>query len=153
MRLIKPLFKIKEQGPELEGIYKQIEYAGRICYKSSDKITEDSAKEFVDRLIKSGHTSVLEHGTVHLKIPIKFNYLGDLLTSKYKNNPYSKVVMINNIYYVTTNYRVLLQNNWLDDLKYLCEPTEYHKKRICVEFVCDRGISHEFVRHKLLCVA
>ena len=43
--------------------------------------------------------------------------------------------------------------DWLDDLKYLCEPTEYHKKRVCVRFICDRGVSHEFVRHKLLCAA
>ena len=31
-------------------------------------------------------------------------------------------------YYVTTNYRVLLENGWLDDLKYICEPTEFHEK-------------------------
>ena len=44
MKLIKPSFLIKEQEPELEGIYKQIEWAGRHCYKSLDKITENSAK-------------------------------------------------------------------------------------------------------------
>ena len=47
-------------------VYKQIELAGRTCYKSEDKITEDSAKEFVDRMIKSGHGAMLEHGTVYL---------------------------------------------------------------------------------------
>lgn len=71
MKLIKPSVEIIEQQPGLEGIYKQIEYAGRICYRSSNKITEDSAKPFVDRMIKSGHHSVLEHGTVYLKIPIE----------------------------------------------------------------------------------
>lgn len=71
MRLIKPSYEIWEQEPGLEGIYKAIERAGRICYKSSDKITEDSAKPFVDRLINSGHTSVLEQGTVYLRIPIE----------------------------------------------------------------------------------
>ena len=44
MKLIKPSFLIKEQEPGVIGIYRQIEYAGRICYKSSNKITEDSAK-------------------------------------------------------------------------------------------------------------
>ena len=52
MKLIKPSFTIIEQGPGIEGIYKQIEMAGRTCYKSEDKITETSAKEFVDRMIR-----------------------------------------------------------------------------------------------------
>ena len=50
MKLIKPYFNIIEQQSGLEGIYKQIEMAGRTCYKSEDKITETSAKEFVDIL-------------------------------------------------------------------------------------------------------
>lgn len=36
-----------------------------------------------------------------------------------------------------------------DYLKYLCEPTEYHAKRICVHFICDRGILAEFTRHRV----
>ena len=71
MRLIKPSFEIKEQELGLNGIYKQIEWAGRHCYKSLDKITDGSAKPFVDRMIKSGHTAMLEAGTVYLKIPIE----------------------------------------------------------------------------------
>lgn len=71
MKLIKPSYEILEQPSGLEGIYKHIEYAGRTCYRSHDKITEDSAKAFVDRMIKSGHGAMLEHGTVYLKIPIK----------------------------------------------------------------------------------
>ena len=71
MKLIKPSCLIKEQEPGLLGIYRQIEYAGRICYKSSDKITEDSAKPFVDRMINSKHFAMLEHATVYLRIPIE----------------------------------------------------------------------------------
>lgn len=71
MKLIKPSFEVIEQQSGLEGIYKQIELAGRTCYKSSDKITEDSAKPFVDRMVKSGHGAMLEHGTVYLKIPME----------------------------------------------------------------------------------
>lgn len=51
--------------------------------------------------------------------------------------------------YVTMNYRHIVENNWLDDLKYQCEPTEFHEKRCTVRFVCDRGVSHEFVRHRV----
>lgn len=71
MKLIKPSYEILEQSSGLKGIYKAIEVAGRTCYKSEDKITEDSAKAFVDRMIKSGHGAMLEHGTVYLRIPIK----------------------------------------------------------------------------------
>ena len=69
MKLIKPGFVIIKQEPGLDGLYKQIELAGRTCYKSEDKITIDSAKGFVDRMIKSGHGAMLEHGTVYLKVP------------------------------------------------------------------------------------
>ena len=43
MKLIKPSYTIIPQGTGLEGIYRQIELAGRTCYKSEDKITEDSS--------------------------------------------------------------------------------------------------------------
>lgn len=71
MKLIKPKAELLLQQPGLEGVYKQIELAGRTCYKSTDKITEDSAKPFVDRMINSNHLAMLEHGTVYLKIPIQ----------------------------------------------------------------------------------
>lgn len=171
MRLVKPSFEILEQGPGLQGIYKQIELAGRTCYKSLDKITEDSAEGFVNRMIKSQHYAMLEHGTVYLKVINKGlsldNYDKNQVEDKYISNPYSKVVFGEypkyNSYeekleatqevYITTNYRVLVENGWLDDLKYLCKPTEFHEKRVTVRFTTDRGVSHEFVRHKILCVA
>ena len=159
MKLIKPSFKIIGQQPGLEGLYKQIEMAGRTCYKSEDKITEDSAKEFVDRMIKSGHGAMLEHGTVYLFCHTE-EYVdsnGDVQyynpLEKYQDDNYSALADSDEGMYVTTNLRVLVENRWLDDLKYICEPTEYHEKRITVKFVCDRGVSHEFVRHKILCVA
>ena len=161
MKLIKPYFEI------IEGIYKQIELAGRTCYKSEDKITPDSAKGFVDRMIKSGHGAMLEHGTVYLKADSEFynpfiqpedgeeEEYNDLF--KYGDNNYSvcheQRSVNGNTIYVTTNLRVLVENNWLDDLKYLCEPTEYHEKRITVKFICDRGVSHEFVRHRVFSFA
>lgn len=156
MKLIESKVELIEQQPGLEGMYKQIELAGRTCYKSEDKITEDSAKEFVDRMIKLGHGAMLEHGTVYLHIP--FNDV--LVKDFYKNNKYSKykqtsldpesgVVDV----LVTTNLRVLVENNRLDDLQYICEPTEHHEKRITARFTCDRGVSHEIVRHRVMSFA
>ena len=175
MKLIKPSFEIWNQSSGLEGIYKQIEKVGRVCYKSEDKITEDSAKPFVDRMIKSGHGAMLEHGTVYLKVLLNNELVLEdaygennsvSAYNRYINNKYSKVNCrdgLENVFitdtvepgyaYITTNFRVLVENNWLDDLKYLCEPTEHHEKRITVHFVCDRGVSHEFVRHRVMSFA
>ena len=155
MKLIKPSFEILEQLPGLEGMYKQIELAGRTCYKSEDKITEDSAKEFVDRMIKSGHGAMLEHGTIYLSLDMasREQYF------KYCYNKFSKANSIGNAEYstwrgfVTTNLRVLVENDWTEDLQYICEPTEYHERRHTIKFTCDRGVSHEFVRHRVFSFA
>jgi thymidylate synthase (FAD) len=82
MRLIKPYFKILTPIDRWEYL-KDIERAGRTCYKSEDKITDSSASAFVKMILKSGHESVIEH------------------------------------------------------------------KGFSVLFVCDRGVSHELVRHRL----
>lgn len=82
MKIIKPSYEILTT---IDGNFflEFIEVCGRTCYKSEDRITEDSAKKFVAGIIKSGHHSVIEH------------------------------------------------------------------VNITVRFVCDRGISHELVRHRL----
>ena len=156
MKLIKPGFEILEQSKGLEGIFKQIEIAGRTCYKSDDKITKDSAKEFVDRMIKLGHGAMLEHGTVYLVHPVEHigsdTYQG--IGNKYRDNRYSKVNYDNwGMRYITTNYRVLVENGWLDDLQYICEPTEFHTKRTTVKFIMDRIGSQSFCRHRVFSFA
>lgn len=156
MKLIESSVQIIEEKDP----YKMIELAGRTCYHSQDKITEDSAKEFVDRMIKLGHGAMLEHGTVYLTIDGE-----DPNLSKIQSNPYTKVnlvpyeVLTEGNYtisykaYITTNLRVLIENNLKELLCYQVEPTEHHEKRITVKFICDRGVSHEFVRHRVFSFA
>ena len=73
---------------------------------------------------------------------------------KYDSNKYSRIVDTEGHHsYITTNLRVLVENGWLDDLQYICEPTEHHIKRVSVRFICDRGVSHEFVRHRVMSFA
>lgn len=110
-----------------------------------------------------GNCAMLEHGTVYLKCKTYISNLyihpedgqeedlNDLC--KYFDSPYSKMYDDGEWIYVTTNYRVLVENNWLDDLQYICEPTEFHEKRYTVKFICDRGVSHEFVRHRVFSFA
>lgn len=82
MRIVKPSYEIMTKINR-EELLKTIEIAGRTCYKSEDKITEDSAVKFIKMLIKNGHEAMIEHNS------------------------------------------------------------------ITVKFVCDRGVSHEIVRHRI----
>lgn len=155
MRIIKPSFEIIEQEAGLDGMYKHIEKVGRTCYKSEDKIAEGTAKPFVDRMIASKHLAMCEHGTIYLCIPIR---LGTQPTiERYLNNCYSRVAKCSvdnhNYYCVTTNLRVLIENEWMDDLCYLYEPTEYHVKRVTVKFTLDQGVMREFTRHRVFSFA
>jgi thymidylate synthase (FAD) len=70
-------------APKYEELLKKIEYIGRVCYKSEDRIKEGSAEKFIGNILKNGHESVVEHGS------------------------------------------------------------------ITVKFICDRGVSHELVRHRI----
>lgn len=156
MKLIESSVQIIEEKDP----YKMIELAGRTCYKSEDKITENSAKEFVDRMIKLGHGAMLEHGTIYLTIDGE-----DPNLSKIQSNPHTKVnlvpyeVLTEGNYtisykaYITTNLRVLVENNLKELLCYQVEPTEHHEKRITAKFICDRGVSHEFVRRRVFSFA
>lgn len=66
MKIIKAGFEVMTSINGAE-ILKSIEQAGRVCYKSEDKITKDSAAKFVAGIIKRGHEAVLEHETITVK--------------------------------------------------------------------------------------
>ena len=167
MKLIDSKVEIIPQGAGINGVYKQIEVAGRTCYKSEDKITPSSSVDFVKMLSSRKHTAMLEHGTIYLTLQetseTPEEEFKDMMAviKKYRDNPYSKMsctgegslVGHKNTYYITTNFRVIVENNWFADLQYRTEPTEYHHKRITVRFTCDRGVSHELVRHRVFSFA
>lgn len=148
MKLIKPSYSIIEPtGYTIDDIYKSIELAGKVSHKSEHTIKEGSAKEFVDRMIRLGHGATLEFGTVYLYINYhdpRFN----TFINRYSYNSHSVCIDTVKNAYITTNYRCIIENNWLDDLKYLCKPTVFHHKRYTVKFICDRGILAEFTRHR-----
>lgn len=155
MKLIKQSFEILEQKDfSLIGIKKFIERCGRVCYKSEDKITDTSYEKFVGMLESRNHARPLEFGTVYLKYLWNGRVCDscnqafpDKLLDRYCNNKYSRVKYHGNDTYITTNYRVIIENHWEEDLKYLCEPTEYHDKRYTVHFITSRGIMDEFRTH------
>ena len=158
MRIIEASAELIPQLHGLEGVYKQIEMAGRTAYKSEDKITDTSAEKFVNMLMTRKHNAALEHGTVYPKYRCKWE--GDSLTNFYEKNPYSDVIVKFNeddyengwamsTFYITTNYRVIVENHRSKDLKYMSLPYSKHVKRHTIKFVLSRGIANEFVRHRV----
>ena len=145
------------QEPGLQGVFEQIEKAARVCYQSHDLIKEGSYEHIVTALIKNKHTAMLEHGTIYLQFNEKntdettFNHL----VNKYAQNNFSIVYLDEDIREadVTTNYRVIYEQGWMNDLKYLCEPTKYHEKRITVCMTTNLQVATEFLRHRLMSFA
>ena len=142
MIFVLPKVEEIKQGKGLQGIYDAIEYAGKTCTNGTPKGGE-VAKKFTQMMIDSEpqHGRPLEFGTVYLKLPWwdvfdKFKYL---------INPYSKIKKGG---YVTTNYRVIVENDWYYDLKYLCdEPTKFHEVRRTLHWTVSRVTADSFRTH------
>ena len=175
MKFIKPRIEVIEQKPGLNGMFKQIEMAGRTCYKSEANITDDSAEKFVNRMIASNHTAMLEHGTLYLDVTIgeiaedrEYMWKNNIVQF-FKNNKYSRVNKymtpqrvdddtVESVYHyaITTNYRVFIEQIPWDELglekdyvlSFACEPNEHHDKRITVKMYTYRGVSAEANRHR-----
>lgn len=170
MRLIDPSVEmIKCDYKDFDDVTRMIEKAGRVCYKSEHKITTDSHIDFIDMLVKRGHYSPLEHGTIYLKIELPWRLEKDekcfikyKVLEFYKKNEYSRVAKkinyINDVpysstYYITTNYRVLLENDRMDDIKYLSPPENDHIKRYTFNIITSIGIVRELLRHRVFSFA
>lgn len=167
MNFIEPSVEIIHQEPGIDGMMKIIELAGRTAYKSEDKITDDSAKKFVKMLKQRNHGAALEHGTCYLAVPreewekIVDDHDFDLWENPYQWFGFDYRYLLDNGYiYLTTNYRVLVEHGYEQLLDYMVTPTEdefqwnngqyqHFHRRITVKFICDRGVSHEFVRHRV----
>lgn len=168
-----------------ESLEKLVEIVGRTCYKSEDKITEDSYKTFVDNLIKRNHFAMLEHGRLTFKLmldsqdsvaklkikldaEIMFNaipkvysdidwesntiYLNvsmsHLFNPRYKNTVIQDYCLkgYKGEEYVYSDIRIKI----VEDLNEENVTNTFKKQatHITVKFVCDRGVSHELVRHR-----
>ena len=131
--IIEPSVQMLKQQEGISGMMIAVESAARTCYKSEDKITEGSAVKMVENLCKRGHTAMLEHATVYFTCPKDI---------------------------VTTNMRVVFEaceNNLVKMLDFIrahaVAPTDNHQKRISFRIICDRGVTHELVRHRVFSFA
>jgi len=135
MNIIVPQYEIIEQDKGLEGMFKHIEKCGRTCYRSEDKITDESYQKFIKMLENANHGAMLEHGTVYLTIPLgtpldDIQYMWKMdIVKFFQNNKFSivKEKIINktvdveikgfgtktqasaHFYFITTNWRVIFE--------------------------------------------
>ena len=142
MKVVSPSVEIITESNPL----KRIELCGRVCYKSEDKITETSAEKFVERLIESGHTSVLEHARVVT------TELGRLEAALWALRPGESAAIAGRMgphwHHQTINardYIALLPKTKAADLAEMQNADDY----MTVRFVCDRAIANELVRHRV----
>lgn len=173
--LIKPSVERIDEKDNL----KRIELAGRVCYKSEKKITDESALDFCTKILQRGHTSVLEHSNVIVKVPYDIGGLIlDAMTvyrlvSKKKSMLYAQTAPSG--WVISGNMRAwyetlkigsatftfagdpILDVNTCEDLTpYVvqeCELTDAERQihsRITLRITCDRGVSHEIVRHRVM---
>lgn len=153
MKLVNQSFKILEQKDfSLIGIKKFIERCGRVCYKSEDRITDDSYEKFVNMLVKRDHARPLEFGTVHLQMYISdFHKLRDTLCiNNMWNDQWIKYHYVGNLTYVTTNYRYYLAIIKVfpsAEKDFDPQDDELYPKRYTVHFITSRGIMDEFRTH------
>ena len=156
MKLINQSYEICNQTDfSISSIYKHIEKCTRVAYKSEDKITEDSAISFVNKLLNMKHLAPMEFGTIHFKMPITLlkTFAEDLMYHNLYNMEWLKCKAVDNHAYFTTNYR-----HWLvmiDKVDYLKdyfteEDNKYYPKRYTVKLITNRAVSHEVVRHRTM---
>jgi thymidylate synthase (FAD) len=195
MNILKSNFEIIEQKYDdlLIDMFRHIEICGRTCYKSEDKIIEDSYKKFVKMLTDSEHGAMLEHGTVYLTIPLgtpvnDVQYMWKMdIVKFFSDNKYSivkkkgvndtvdveikgygmKTQASATFYYITTNWRVIIENKDFEILKYMgqwksikenlkdsvlqwiTKPTEEHEKRYTVRFTYHLAVARDINRHRV----
>lgn len=155
MKVVEPSVEIlKQEDFSIKGIKRFIEQCARLSYKSEDKITDDSYEKFVQMLIDKDHARPLEFGTVHLKMNYdEFdNFIGDLVCSESLNCLWIKWYFIDDIYYITTNYRYytevcLKYSPYLAEHCFTEEDNKFYPKRYAAKFIVSRGIMDEFRTH------
>lgn len=192
MKIIKPGYMIEERD-ELRGGLAIIEKAARTCYKTEDKITEDSAEKMVRNLRKRQHYAMLEHGDYIFRL-MDYHILDHIVYALRRTmedtgvvpmlaftNIYERPIISGNIrawrefiatssaavYYFTGAIDPVYTEDLIPESERIDDPRvqqiryddlvgEVERRthlRQTVRFTVDRGVSHEFVRHRVMSFA
>ena len=151
--------------PEREDILKQIEERGRICYQSQDKITDESAPKFVDKIIKNGHNSVLEMAVIcvegEIPDPTKFMQVSngitsasvrawrEFLTKRNINVPLQLHSRMSILFKDLITRDKTSESLCFMSFNIIPMPTnDLNHTYVCAKFKTNRAMSHELVRHR-----
>ena len=154
----------KQEGYTLDDIWKHIARCARVCYQSVPKNNGEDDYSFLVRTLFRGiepknintkdlvkyHLSVCEHATIHLKYPL-FIARAAAQATRFIHNHYSRTREYEGYIYVTTNMRVLIEHNWMDELEFIDATPNcpYYIPRHTVCFITDIGASRELNRHRV----
>lgn len=151
MKIYNPSVELWEQPEGKDGMFQHIERVARICYASENK-SGITSRQFVASLMNKDHARPLEFGSVYLCIPDTEENAMAIHLFLDDEKSWSKTIFNDNedMWYVTTNFRVICKHP--DVLmrvfdEYWVEPTERHKKRVCMHFVTSRGVGDEYRTH------
>jgi len=153
MECIKQSHKIWGRCPSnVQESLKWIERAGGVCYNSEHKITENSALPFVQNLIKRGHLNVLEHSEIALSLPSNSRYIFEWVNT----DAIMQLHSIGNLrafieLYGYDNTESIFFNKLMkgDFNEFFVMDAPEGKKRYTVEFITNRSMSHELVKHRI----
>ena len=167
IKVVNPNVEIwRQEGYTLDAIWKHIARCARVCYQSTPKNNGETDYGFLVRTLFRGndvnnqpyntkdiikcHLSVCEHGTVHLKYPL-FVARAAAQATRFIHNKYSRTREHEGYIYVTTNMRVLIEHNWMDELEFIDNTPNcpYYAERTTVNFITDIGASRELNRHRV----
>ncbi len=84
MKIIEPFFQIQDELDSAT-VAMRLEACGRVCYKSEDKITDDSAIPFVAKIAAHGHNSVLEMAVLSFRVTCRLQRIQELLDCQPKH--------------------------------------------------------------------
>lgn len=147
MKLINQSFEIIEQQNNINGILKLLELIENHYNKYENNSSIEYIKQISYHIINDGHSDILGHCTIYLCVPYvdAVNKFGNWVDEEYCYYNCNKVIVYKNNYYITTNLKFLIEHELIEDLKYICEPTTYHEKRITVKFICDTIVANELL--------
>lgn len=169
MRLIKPSVEEWKFESNLDSIWKHIARCARVCYQSEPRNIDESPFDFIKRVILRNYTfdeiaksrkiqlklhlSVLEHGAIYFTCCPTKAYTVEKKTKKkmiefFPTNKFSKVKIVGDTYYISTNMRVIVENGLLDTLVFMTKPCEHHDVRHSFSIIDDIGCIRDFNRHR-----
>lgn len=167
IKVVNPSVELwKQEGYDLDAIWKHIARCTRVAYQSTPKNENEDAYEFLKRTIFKGkdvlnerltkedilsmHLSCCEHATVHLKYPL-FMPRAAAQATRFIHNRYSRTREHEGYIYVTTNMRVLIEHHWMDELEFIDTTPNcpYYIARNTICFITDIGASRELNRHRV----